>query len=144
MDWMMYLKVFFVGGLLCALGQLGLSLTRLTTARILVVYVTAGVILGGLGLYGPLADWAGAGATVPLTGFGYALSQGAKKAVQAHGLVGASPAASPPPPQASPRPSPSAISSPCCRSPGRRCDPLHFAPKNAVMHRFFLASRGKG
>ena len=89
MDWMMYLKVFFVGGLLCALGQLGLSLTRLTTARILVVYVTAGVILGGLGLYGPLADWAGAGATVPLTGFGYALSQGAKKAVQTHGLIGA-------------------------------------------------------
>ena len=89
MDWMMYLKVFFVGGLLCALGQLGLSLTRLTTARILVVYVTAGVILGGLGLYGPLVDWAGAGATVPLTGFGYALSQGAKKAVQTHGLIGA-------------------------------------------------------
>ena len=89
MDWMMYVKVFFVGGLLCALGQLGLSLTRLTTARILVVYVTAGVILGGLGLYGPLADWAGAGATVPLTGFGYALSQGAKKAVQTHGLIGA-------------------------------------------------------
>ena len=89
MDGMMYLKVFLVGGALCALGQLGLSLTRLTTARILVIYVTAGVILGGLGVYGPLADWAGAGATVPLTGFGYALSQGAKKAVAEQGLLGA-------------------------------------------------------
>ncbi len=89
MDWMLYLKVFLVGGALCALGQLGLSLTRLTTARILVLYVTAGVILGGLGVYGPLADWAGAGATVPLTGFGYALSQGAKKAVLEQGLLGA-------------------------------------------------------
>ena len=89
MDWMMYLKVFFVSGLLCALGQLGLSLTRLTTARILVIYVTAGVVLGGLGLYEPLVNWAGAGATVPLTGFGYALSQGAKKAVSKQGLLGA-------------------------------------------------------
>ena len=89
MDWMMYLKVFLVGGLLCAFGQLGLSLTRLTTARILVVYVTAGVMLGGLGLYEPVVDWAGAGATVPLTGFGYALSQGAKKAVSEQGLLGA-------------------------------------------------------
>jgi stage V sporulation protein AE len=89
MDWMLYVKAFFVGGALCALGQLGLSLTRLTSARILVVYVTAGVVLGAAGLYGPLADWAGAGATVPLTGFGYALSQGAKKAVQEHGLIGA-------------------------------------------------------
>ena len=76
MDGMLYLKVFLVGGALCALGQLGLSLTRLTTARILVIYVTAGVVLGGLGLYEPLVNWAGAGATVPLTGFGYALSQG--------------------------------------------------------------------
>ena len=89
MDGMLYLKVFLVGGLLCALGQLGLSLTRLTTARILVIYVTAGVVLGGLGLYEPLVNWAGAGATVPLTGFGYALSQGAKKAVAEQGLLGA-------------------------------------------------------
>ena len=80
MDGMLYLKVFLVGGLLCALGQLGLSLTRLTTARILVIYVTA---------YEPLVNWAGAGATVPLTGFGYALSQGAKKAVAEQGLLGA-------------------------------------------------------
>ena len=89
MDWMMYIKVFVVGGLLCALGQLLLSLTRLTTARILVIYVTVGVILGSLGLYGPIVDWAGAGATVPLTGFGYSLSQGAKKAVGEQGLLGA-------------------------------------------------------
>ena len=89
MDGMLYLKVFLVGGLLCALGQLGLSLTRLTTARILVIYVTAGVVLGGLGLYEPLVNWAGAGATVPLTGFGYALSQGAKRAVAEQGLLGA-------------------------------------------------------
>lgn len=89
MDGMLYLKVFLVGGALCALGQLGLSLTRLTTARILVVYVTAGVVLGGLGFYEPLVNWAGAGATVPLTGFGYALSQGAKKAVAEQGLLGA-------------------------------------------------------
>ena len=89
MDGMLYLKVFLVGGALCALGQLGLSLTRLTTARILVIYVTAGVVLGGLGLYEPLVNWAGAGATVPLTGFGYALSQGAKKAVAEQGLLGA-------------------------------------------------------
>ena len=89
MDLILYAKVFLVGGLLCAIGQLGLSLTRLTSARILVVYVTAGVILGGLGLYEPLVDWAGAGATVPLTGFGYALAQGARKAVAEQGLLGA-------------------------------------------------------
>ena len=89
MDGMLYLKVFLVGGLLCALGQLGLSLTRLTTARILVIYVTAGVVLGGLGLYGPLVAGGGAGATVPLTGFGYTLSQGAKQAVAEQGLLGA-------------------------------------------------------
>ena len=89
MDWLLYGKVFLVGGALCALGQLGLSLTRLTTTRILVIYVTTGVILGGLGLYGPIVDWAGAGATVPLTGFGYALSQGASKAVAEQGLLGA-------------------------------------------------------
>ena len=89
MDWILYAKVFAAGGALCALGQLLLSLTRLTTARILVIYVTAGVILGALGLYEPLADWAGAGATVPLTGVGYALSQGARKAVSEQGLLGA-------------------------------------------------------
>ena len=89
MEFAMFPKVFLVGGLLCALGQLLLSLTRLTTARILVIFVTAGVVLGALGVYAPLVEWAGAGATVPLTGGGYALSQGAKKAVQEHGLLGA-------------------------------------------------------
>ena len=89
MEFAMFPKVFLVGGLLCALGQLLLSLTRLTTARILVIFVTVGVVLGALGVYAPLVEWAGAGATVPLTGFGYALSQGAKKAVQEHGLLGA-------------------------------------------------------
>lgn len=89
MDISLYLRVFLVGGLLCAIGQLLLSLTRLTTARILVIYVTAGVILGALGVYEPLVDWAGAGATVPLTGFGYALSQGARKAVTEEGFFGA-------------------------------------------------------
>ena len=89
MEFAMFPKVFLVGGLLCALGQLLLSLTRLTTARILVIFVTAGGVLGALGVYAPLVEWAGAGATVPLTGFGYALSQGAKKAVQEHGLLGA-------------------------------------------------------
>lgn len=89
MEFAMFPKVFLLGGLLCALGQLLLSLTRLTTARILVIFVTAGVVLGALGVYAPLVEWAGAEATVPLTGFGYALSQGAKKAVQEHGLLGA-------------------------------------------------------
>ena len=89
MECAMFPKVFLVGGLLCALGQLLLSLTRLTTARILVIFVTAGVVLGALGVYAPLVEWAGAGATVPLTGFGYALSQGAKKAVAEQGLLGA-------------------------------------------------------
>lgn len=89
MDGMLYLKVFLVGGLLCALGQLGLSLTRLTTARILVIYVTAGVVLGGLGLYEPLVNWAGAGATVPLTGFGNLLAKGTREAVQQEGILGA-------------------------------------------------------
>ena len=70
MDLMMYLKVFLVGGALCAIGQLLIDYTKLTPARILVSYVVTGVILGGLGIYGPLAEFAGAGATVPLTGFG--------------------------------------------------------------------------
>ena len=84
-----YLKAFLCGGLLCVIGQLLIDRTSLTPARILVAYVVAGVILGALGLYQPLIDWAGAGATVPLTGFGYTLSQGAKKAVAEQGLLGA-------------------------------------------------------
>lgn len=84
-----YLKAFLVGGVLCAIGQVLIDLTKLTPARILTCYVVAGVILGAVGLYGPLADWAGAGATVPLTGFGYNLAKGVKKAVAESGLLGA-------------------------------------------------------
>ena len=68
---MQYLNAFLCGGVLCAVGQVLLDRTKLTPARILVCYVTAGVLLGGLGLYAPLVEWAGAGATVPLTGFGF-------------------------------------------------------------------------
>ncbi len=83
-----YAKVFLIGGALCVLGQLLIDYTRLTPARILTGYVIAGVLLGALGLYGPLADWAGAGATVPLTGFGWNLAKGVKKAVEEQGLLG--------------------------------------------------------
>ncbi len=86
---LMYLKVFLVGGLLCALGEATILKTKLTPARILVVYITSGVILSAVGLYGPLAKFAGAGATVPLTGFGHALAQGAIAGVQEMGLIGA-------------------------------------------------------
>ena len=85
----MYLKVFLVGGGLCAIGECLVLLTRLTPARILVCYILTGVVLSAAGLYGPLADFAGAGATVPLTGFGHALCQGVKHAVEESGLIGA-------------------------------------------------------
>ena len=84
-----YLKAFAVGGMLCVLGQLLIDYTRLTPARILTGYVVAGVLLGALGLYQPLADFAGAGATVPLTGFGNLLAKGVRKAVAEQGLLGA-------------------------------------------------------
>ena len=86
---MMYAKVFLVGGLICGVGQLLLLYTNLTSARILVAFVTAGVVLTALGLYEPLVEWAGAGATVPLTGFGYSLATGAREAVEESGLLGA-------------------------------------------------------
>ena len=86
---MEYLKAFLCGGLLCALGQILLDRTGLTPARILVCYVVAGVVLGGIGLYGPLAEWAGAGAGVPLTGFGNLLARGVREAVKEKGLLGA-------------------------------------------------------
>ncbi|MFR4334687.1 MAG: stage V sporulation protein AE [Lawsonibacter sp.] len=86
---MQYLSAFLCGGVLCAVGQVLLDRTKLTPARILVCYVTAGVLLGGLGLYAPLVEWAGAGATVPLTGFGFTLAKGVQKAVSQHGLLGA-------------------------------------------------------
>ena len=83
------LKAFLVGGALCAIGQVLIDYTKLTPARILVSYVVAGVVLGGVGLYGPLVEWAGAGATVPLTGFGYSLAKGVKEAMAQEGLLGA-------------------------------------------------------
>lgn len=86
--WML-VRVFVVGGLLCAFGQLLILRTKLTSARILVGYVTAGVILGALGIYKPLVDFAGAGATVPLTGFGYLLAKGAMEGAKSEGLLGA-------------------------------------------------------
>ena len=84
-----YLKAFLVGGLLCLVGQLLIDKTKLTPARILTSYVVAGVVLGALGLYQPLADFAGAGATVPLTGFGNLLAKGVREAVKEKGLIGA-------------------------------------------------------
>lgn len=86
---MEYFWAFVIGGGLCAVGQLLIDLTKLTPARILVIYVIAGVVLGGCGVYEPLVKFAGAGATVPLTGFGYALAEGVKTAVQEDGLLGA-------------------------------------------------------
>lgn len=83
-----YGKAFVVGGFLCLIGQVLIDYTRLTPARILTSYVVAGVILGALGLYGPLSDWAGAGATVPLTGFGNAIAKGVREAVEEKGLLG--------------------------------------------------------
>ncbi|MEA4965651.1 MAG: stage V sporulation protein AE [Oscillospiraceae bacterium] len=83
-----YLKAFLVGGVLCAIAQILIDKTNLTPARILVTYVVCGVILGGAGVYQSLIDWGGAGATIPLTGFGYSLAKGVKTAVQKDGLLG--------------------------------------------------------
>ena len=80
------LKAFFVGGVFCVIGQLLIDKTRLTPARILTSYVVAGVILGAVGVYQPLADWAGAGACVPLTGFGNTLARGGCRGGRARGL----------------------------------------------------------
>ena len=85
---MEYLKAFLIGGALCLIGQLLIDKTGLTPARILVCYVVAGVILGGVGLYGPFAECAGAGASVPLTGFGNLLAKGVKEAVDEQGFLG--------------------------------------------------------
>ncbi len=83
------LKAFLVGGLICTVGQLLIDFTKMTPAKILVSFVVIGVILGGLGIYEPLVKWAGSGATLPLTGFGYALATGTKEAVMKDGLMGA-------------------------------------------------------
>ena len=88
-DWMSLLKCFIVGGTICIIGQILIDKTKLTPARILVIFVTTGAILGGLGIYKFLVDFAGAGATVPLTGFGYNLAKGSIEGVKESGLVGA-------------------------------------------------------
>ena len=85
---MMFLKAFIVGGLICVVGQLLIDLTKLTPARILVLFVCVGVLLGGVGLYPKLVEFAGAGATVPLTGFGNALAEGVREAVKKDGFLG--------------------------------------------------------
>lgn len=86
---MIFLKAFLIGGLICVIGQLLIDLTALTPARILVGFVTAGAFLSAVGLYEPFAEFAGAGASVPLTGFGHVLCEGTKKAVDEQGLLGA-------------------------------------------------------
>ena len=83
-----YIKAFAVGGILCLIGQVLIDKTKLTPARILVSYVVIGVLLGAVGVYKPLADFAGAGATVPLTGFGYTLAKGVRQAVDSDGFTG--------------------------------------------------------
>ena len=85
---MEYIKAFLVGGILCLIGQILIDKTKLTPARILVSYVVIGVFLGAVGVYKPLVDFAGAGATVPLTGFGYNLAKGVKEAVNTKGFIG--------------------------------------------------------
>jgi len=81
-------KAFLVGGLICVVGQLLIDLTKLTPGKVLVLFVVCGVFLGAVGLYEPIAKWAGAGATLPLTGFGYNLAKGTKEAVSEKGLLG--------------------------------------------------------
>lgn len=88
-DWGLMLRAFLIGGLICIIGQILLDKTKLTSARILVIFVTVGVILGGLGIYKHIIDFAGCGATVPLFGFGANLAKGAIEAVQTQGLLGA-------------------------------------------------------
>lgn len=85
---MMFLKAFLVGGLICVIGQLLIDLTKLTPAKILVLFVCLGVLMGGIGVYQPLVEFAGAGATVPLTGFGNSLARGVKEAIQKDGFLG--------------------------------------------------------
>ena len=90
MNWLLpFVRAFIVGGLFCVIAQILIDKTKMTPARILVLYVVAGVILGAVGLYGPLSDFAGAGASTPLTGFGYLISKGVRKAVDEKGLLGA-------------------------------------------------------
>ena len=86
---LMYLKVFLVGGLICLIGQVLIIRTKLTSSRILVLFLMIGAALGGLGVYGYIAEWAGAGATVPIMGFGYNITRGAIDGARADGILGA-------------------------------------------------------
>ena len=86
---MAYLKAFIVGGIICAIGQLLIMYTKLTSSRILVLFVVLGTVLTAFGVYKPIVEFAGAGATIPLTGFGYTLARGAISAVKEYGLIGA-------------------------------------------------------
>ena len=86
---MQYLKCFVVGGLICVIGQVLLDRTKLTNGKIMVLFLISGAVLQALGIYGPLVDFAGAGATVPISGFGYALAKGAMEAVASDGILGA-------------------------------------------------------
>lgn len=88
MDIGMLIKAFCVGGAICVVGQVLIDYTQMTPARILVLFVTAGVVLTGVGVYAPLVEFAGAGATVPLTGFGYTLAKGAEEMVAKEGILG--------------------------------------------------------
>ena len=89
MEYLKLLNAFWVGGLFCAVAQFIIDKTKLTPARIMVLYVVCGVVLTGIGVYEPLVEFAGSGATVPIIGFGYTLAKGAAKAVDQHGLWGA-------------------------------------------------------
>lgn len=89
MDWMLYLRVFFVGGLICLIGQILVITTKITTSRILVLFLMIGVVLEAFQLFQPFAEWAGSGATVPIIGFGSSLARGAIRGAQSKGLVGA-------------------------------------------------------
>ncbi len=86
---MSFLRAFLVGGIICTIGQILIDKTKMTPARILVIYVVSGIVLTAVGIYEPIVEWAGAGATVPLTGFGYTLANGVKSAVNEKGLIGA-------------------------------------------------------
>lgn len=88
-DWIQLLKCFLTGGVICIIGQILIDKTKLTPARILVIYVTTGVVLGFLGIYEKIIDFAGAGATVPLTGFGYLLAHGTMEEIAKSGIIGA-------------------------------------------------------
>ena len=88
MDWWMLLRAFAVGGAICVVGQLLIDLTKITPARVLVLFVTLGVALTAIGVYDPLIEFAGAGASIPLTGFGYTLAKGVEEGIAQHGWFG--------------------------------------------------------